>query len=111
MIGVLPLHAGSSVLQAMLVPASALHDVGRFLESLTPSPVGPRHCGQLSLASEAAAPHKTSPNEKYVSTQKSFTAGSCAESFFKSGCRTPTAASSSKNGPFSSWHSFFQHEC
>src|SRR5262245_30748288 len=29
---------------------SRLQVVGRFLESLIPLPVGPRHCGQFSLA-------------------------------------------------------------
>src|SRR5262245_56968985 len=50
MIGVLPLQAGSSVFQTMFSPVSRLQAVGRFLESLTPLPVGPRHCGQFSLA-------------------------------------------------------------
>src|SRR5688572_15681066 len=53
MIGVLPLQEGSSVFQTMFW--SRLQVVGRPVESLMPLPVGPRHCGQFSLAMAPAA--------------------------------------------------------
>src|SRR5439155_27326110 len=54
MIGVLPLHEGSSVFHAMFSFFSRLQCVGKLVESLVPLPLGPRHCGQLSFAEEQA---------------------------------------------------------
>src|SRR3954451_8274096 len=60
MIGVPPLHDGSSLFQTMFSFFSRLQLVGRFLESLIPLPVGPRHCGQLSFAvADSASPEAT----------------------------------------------------
>src|SRR4051795_12434536 len=39
----------------MFSPVWAFQVVGKFFESLTPLPVGPRHCGQLSFANANAA--------------------------------------------------------
>src|SRR6185369_6544378 len=49
-IGVPPLHEGSSVFQTMFSFFSRLQVVGKFFESLIPFPVGPLHCGQFSFA-------------------------------------------------------------
>src|SRR3712207_238545 len=55
MIGVLPLQEGSGVFQTMFSFVSAFQFVGRPVESLTPFPLGPRHCGQFSVAPETEA--------------------------------------------------------
>ena len=46
MTGVAPLHCGRASFQAMF--SVGLHFTGRFFSPLTPSPVGPRHAGQLA---------------------------------------------------------------
>src|SRR5262245_42247720 len=48
--GVPPLHHGSGAFQTMFLFCERLHSVGRLVESLVPLPLGPRHCGQFSLA-------------------------------------------------------------
>src|SRR5687767_6061229 len=50
MIGVLPLHEGSSDFQTMFSFFSRFQVVGKPVESLVPSALGPRHCGQFSPA-------------------------------------------------------------
>src|ERR1700704_6189006 len=52
MIGVAPDHAGRSSFHVMF--SVALHFTGSPVSRLTPSSVGPRHCGQFSAPADTA---------------------------------------------------------
>src|SRR5262245_45545876 len=79
MTGVLPLQAGNSAFQTMFSPVARLHVIGRFFESLTPLPLGPRHCGQFSLA--AAEKTKAKMNSAAKTTACRGQAGFTKRSF------------------------------
>src|SRR4051794_23102184 len=75
-IGVAPLGPGSGSFQATFSLSS--HFVARPVSLLTPSPVGPRHCGQLSARAAASAASETrtaKPNRRMAGYLKAGTWG------------------------------------